>query len=506
MPETRPARDPAPRLRGKKKRIAVIDIGSNSIRLVVFEGLRRVPTPLFNEKVICGLGRGLTESGRLSEEGVSLALPNLARFARMARSMPVDRLELLATAAVREAVNGPEFMADVERLCGQPVTVLSGAEEARISALGVMAGTPEADGVMGDLGGGSLELVALNDGELGSSITLPLGPLRLIDAAKGDLAQAERIVDRQLAAVDWLPAGRGRNFYAVGGAWRALARIYMSQNNYPLRVIHGYALARRDAEGMLDLLSHLGRRSLARIPDVTRRRLETIPYAALLLGRVMEICRPEQLVWSSFGLREGFLFDQLPPKERAKDPLLEAVSEFAAREGRFGAIGEDLSDWTDALFPDEKPHWHRLRRAACHLSDFAWREHPDYRAAHAFTRLQHHPFSGLDHPGRAFLAYTVFTRYGGRLEDEGGDQVLALLGAKGRRRARILGLAVRLALTLSAGTRDLLRKTGLVYSDGQLSLVLPDDGSVPRGEAVDRRFNALVEAAEAKGALIQQGS
>jgi exopolyphosphatase/guanosine-5'-triphosphate,3'-diphosphate pyrophosphatase len=133
------------------RRVAVIDIGSNSIRLEIFDGLTRAFCPLFNEKVICALGRDLKSTGRLSEKGAELALINLPRFTRMARGMGAARIDMLATAAVREAENGAEFIAEVERRCGQEVRVLSGAEEARISALGVLAGIPDADGIMGDL-------------------------------------------------------------------------------------------------------------------------------------------------------------------------------------------------------------------------------------------------------------------------------------------------------------------------------------------------------------------
>ncbi|MGF1608209.1 MAG: Ppx/GppA family phosphatase [Kiloniellales bacterium] len=506
--EVLPQQAPAPSSAGQPdaRRLAVIDIGSNSIRLVVFEGLRRSPLPLFNEKVICGLGRGLMPSGRLSEDGVQLALPNLARFSYMARAMGANRLDLLATAAVREAENGPDFIAEVERRCGQTVRVLSGEEEARISALGVLAGTPEADGLMGDLGGGSLELVELNEGRLGASTTLSLGPLRLIDLAKGDLAAARAEIDRQLATIGWLTEQqRGRSFYAVGGAWRALARIHMSQVHYPLHVIHGYTLERAEAEKTLDVLGQLGRRSLAKMTRVTRRRVETIPYAALLLSRVLALSRPRQVVWSSFGLREGFLFDLLPEQERAKDPLIETVTDFAIREGRFGDIGDELSAWTDPLFPDEKEPWRRLRKATCLLSDIAWREHPDYRATHALTRILHHPFSGIDHPGRAFIAFAVFTRYGGGPEDVDVDKAIAVITGKNRKRARILGLAVRLAFTLSAGTRELLHKTALELEEGALRLRLPGDRSVPHGEAVERRFAALASAIGVKQSAIVDG-
>lgn len=477
-------------------RIAVIDIGSNSIRLVVFDALRRTFFPIFNEKVICGLGRGVQATGRLSDEGVEMALVNLPRFVRMAHGMGVAEVHMLATAAAREADNAAAFIVEVERRCDQPIRVLSGEEEARMAALGVLAGMPDADGVMGDLGGGSLELVGLADGRLGDSATLPLGTLRLVDLADGSERAARREIDRQLNELGWLENVGGRNFYAVGGAWRNLARLHMGQSGYPLHVIQGYSLRRADAEDLVRVVGGLGRRSLAGIPGVPRRRLEVLPLAALLLDRILKLGRPKQVVLSSHGLREGFLFERLPPAERAKDPLLAAAEDFARREGRFGGLGDQLAGWIEPLFSEADAAWRRLVLAACHLSDFAWREHPDYRAGQALFRVLHYPFSGLDHPGRAFIAYAIFSRYGGGPQAPEAATARALLSSRAARGARVTGLALRLAYTLSAGTSTLLKSTRLTVADGTLGLVLPSDGAVPLGEAVERRFAALVEAAD----------
>ncbi len=483
---------------GEEDRVAVIDIGSNSIRLEIFDGLTRAFCPLFNEKVLCGLGRGLKSTGRLSEEGMGLALINLPRFTRMARGMGVARIDMLATAAAREAVNGREFIAEVEHRCGQKVKVISGKEEARISALGVLAGIPDADGVMGDLGGGSLELVEIVKGKQQRSATLSLGTLRLLDLAmEGDDA-VRQAIDGQLAGVAWLARLRDRCFYAVGGAWRNIARIHMDQVDYPLRMIQGYSLSRRDARDFARVVSRLSSRSLVDMSGIARRRQEVLPYAAVLLRRILKTYSPDGVVFSAYGLREGFVFDQLPAKERGKDPLLAAAAEFGAREGRFGDLGELLTAWTGPLFPEEDAAELRLRRAVCHLSDLAWREHSDYRAGQAVYRLLHHPFSGLDHQGRAFIAYAVFNRYGGGPKAPEAATARALLTPEALARARILGLALRLAYRLTAGTRALLESTSLVIVDGKLRLVLPGDGSVPHGEAVESRYKALAEACDAE--------
>lgn len=489
--------------------IAVIDVGSNSIRLVVYSGLTRGAVTLFNEKVLCGLGRGLARSGRLNPEGVALARQNLVRFSRLARAMGVARIDMLATAAVREAEDGAAFATEVEQACGLPLTVLDGEEEARLSALGVVAGFPGATGAMGDLGGGSLELVELRDGTVGRSATLPLGPFQLMDLCGDDTKAMAREIDKRLKAVDWLiEMGKGdpgsAAFYAVGGAWRNLARIHIQQTKFPLHVIHGYTLRRGQVVDLARVISGLGRRSLKRIKGVTKERLETLPAAALVLSRVVRALGGGPVIVSAYGLREGHAYDLLAPEEQAQDPLLAVCTDIARRDARFEPLGESLVAWTDALFPNEPPAPRRLRTASCLLSDIAWREHPDYRAVQARYRILCHPLVGLSHAERAFLAHVAFVRYGGGAEDGPDSGYLDLLSAEQKHDARVLGLAQRLAYRVSGATRVVLERCSLRFdADGVLELMLPDDGSAPRGEAVQRRLDTLAREIDTEAKVIE---
>jgi exopolyphosphatase/guanosine-5'-triphosphate,3'-diphosphate pyrophosphatase len=478
----------------RDERVAVVDIGSNSIRLVVFDGLKRAPATLFNEKVLCGLGRGLQSSGRLSPEGVALAIPNLVRFTALARAMGIGRIDLIATAAVREAEDGADFRAAVEKRCGHRIRVLTGEEEAELSALGVIAGNPAADGIMGDLGGGSLELVEVNDGKVGRSTTLALGPLRLMESFGDDRPAARSFIDKAFAKVDWLAAGKGRTFYPVGGAWRNLARLHMEQSRHPLHAIHGHTIDCEGAIKLARLISRLGKSSLSGIQNVSRRRRETLPMGALVLGRLLRRMQCRQVTFSTYGLREGYLFNQLPEEVRRQDPLLAAAEEIAEREGRFGGLGAALMHWSEALFDDKDAEERRLRLAACHLSDLAWREHPDFRAVQALRRILHYPLVGIDHRGRAFIAYTVFLRYGEPSDSGDAAPAAVLLDERWRARAIVLGAALRLAYRVSGATRWVLDHSGLSVKDKVLELKLPDDGSVPEGEAVQRRLKSLAQA------------
>lgn len=474
-------------------RLAIVDIGSNSVRLVVFNADERAPVALFNEKVLCGLGRGLEETGRLHAEGVELALATLGRFAGLAGAMQVRHLDLLATAAVRDARNGAAFVRRVEARCGVAVRVLDGGEEARLSAQGVVSAIPAADGLTGDLGGGSLELTQLDGGGLGRMTTLPLGPLRLMRDEEGDRAQAVATIDGHLEAQPWIGACEGRTFYPVGGAWRALARIHMEQHHYPLHMIHGYRMSRRDAEELGRLIGQLGKRSLARMPGVPRRRLETLPYAGLLLERLLQRAKPEEVVFSANGLREGWVFERLPDALRAQDPLIAAARDWALRDGRFGDLGEPIAAWTDALFPNEPEPLRRLRRVACHLSDIAWREHPDYRAEQALYRVLRAPQLYATHDERLYLAYALSVRYGGVGGEQNG-RLIALLDAKDKARAEALGHALRLAYAVSAGTEAMLERSQLEFLEGELILYLPDEAQVPSGQVLERRLDTLGNA------------
>jgi exopolyphosphatase/guanosine-5'-triphosphate,3'-diphosphate pyrophosphatase len=472
--------------------VGVVDIGSNSIRLVVFDAPKRAPQPVFNEKILCGLGRGLQRSGELDPDGMTLALDNLQRFAALARAMGVAELSFIATAAVRDARNGPDFVRAAEARIGGRIEILSGADEARLAAMGVVAGIPDADGLAGDLGGGSLELVHLSGARVGAHATLPLGPLRLRDIEGRDRVRA--LIDQHVGGLDWLGQIRGKAFYAVGGAWRALARVHMAHVGYPLHVIHHYTLKRARAEEFCDLVAGLSRDSLERVPDVSRKRIDTLPLAAMVLSRVLKHARPAELVFAATGLREGCVFSKLPAAERRRDPLIEACADIARTSARFAVDGQALMTWISPLFRRTPSGEARLRLAACDLSDIAWREHPDYRAEIAFLRTLRIPFTGIDHPGRAFIALAIHTRYEGRADGPVTAPAWQLLDEARLRQAHVLGLALRLAYTLSAGTPDILRAVRLGLDKGVVELVAPAGLRPMIGEAVERRMEALARA------------
>ncbi|MEK9670936.1 MAG: hypothetical protein VW268_00345 [Rhodospirillaceae bacterium] len=476
-------------------RVAVIDIGSNSLRLVVYDTPARLPVPIFNEKADCGLARGLEKTGKLNPEGVEHARNALARFIRLAQVMGVERMELVATAAVRDAADGPKFVEEIESTFGVTVQIPSGAEEARLAALGLLSGVPDADGLLGDLGGGSLDLIALDRGQFGANATLPLGHLRLPEAAGGNVAKAARRVDDMLAPHDWIKDAKGRTFFAVGGSWRTLARIFIEQTKYPVHIIDGFTMSYSGACNFTDVIAGLSQNSLKQMKSVPRRRVENLPFAAVAMRRLLDMARPAQVVFSGFGMREGQMLKGLPEDIRRQDPLIAGCETLAERAGRFSLLGAEMRDWMAPLFPDETPRQARLRYAASLLSDIGWIEHPDYRARHSFFRVLRLPFAGLTHPDRAYLAKAVFIRYNGDPDEDFAAAPIGLLNDDDLRHAKAVGYALRLAHTVSGSAPELIGKTALAPSGKILTLKLPVKGpDVFFGDAVERRLKTLAKS------------
>jgi exopolyphosphatase/guanosine-5'-triphosphate,3'-diphosphate pyrophosphatase len=476
-------------------RSAVVDLGSNSVRLVVFEGRGRNPAAIFNEKAVLRLGRGLDQTGRLNEDGVEQAIMVLRRYYAVARAMQADPFEILATAAVRDATNGPDFVRQVEAaLPGMTVRILSGEQEASYSAGGLVCGIPQADGILADIGGGSLEVVQLRNGKVEHARTLPLGVLRLSDRAGGDPVRARAIAEEALETVPWLGEGLGRDLYLVGGAWRALARIHMEQTGYPLAIVHHYTLEREEARDLAGVIGSANRRTLERLPGISRRRVDDMPFAAVVLRRLLRATGATRVVFSANGLREGWFLQRVAPEAMDVPPLLAAGREMAARYGRSPDLPPMMRDWTAPLFEDETPEAGRLREAACWMSDIGSSDHPEYRAEQAFFRVLRQPGIALDHHARAFLALTLALRYEAEPDMGFLDTARMLLDFGSLRRAEILGTALRLGYTLSGGTPELLACTALARENGQLVLKLQAGTGVFAGESVTRRLERLGEA------------
>ena len=474
--------------------IGVVDIGSNSVRLVIYDGARRRATVLHNEKSICAIGRNLVRTGKLHEAGSEQALETLARFRLICRGFGTTRIEAVATAAARDSSNGSYFVRQSEKALGASVRVLSGGDEARIAAEGAIAGIPEADGLVADLGGGSLDVVTVGRGKTGQAATLPFGPLRLMDLADGKLGKARSAVVKGLENTKLGEGMKGRALYAVGGIWRALARVDMDYEQYPLHVLHHYTIPASRAVKLCRVVSGLSRKSLEKMPSVPKRRAEALPYGALVMQELIELYGFKEIVVSAYGLREGLLQRLLPASEAAKDPLVEYAADMNARVSRIPAHSVELFSWMAPLFAKETPAERRVRRAFCYLADSGWRRHPDDRASGAFQLLLKGNYAGADHNERATMATAIYYRYAGEDDFPEVTWIAGLLGPERAVQALRLGLAARLAFGLSASIPGELSEMPLHMTNQSLTVRVPAKRQALIGETVSNPLNDLAQA------------
>ncbi|MET3522844.1 exopolyphosphatase [Mesorhizobium abyssinicae] len=461
-----------------RRPLSIIDIGSNSIRLVVYEGLARSPTLLFNEKMLAGLGRGIVSTGKLDPEAVTRSMEEFRRFRALSDQAGAEHMYVLATAAAREAVNGPDFIHRAEDVLKTEIRVLSGRQEAHYSALGVISGFHPANGIAGDLGGGSLELIDINGEAIGDGITLPLGGLRLQDMAKNSLAQAQKIAREQLARAKLLKGGQGRVFYAVGGTWRNLARLHMEMSNYPLGVMHHYEIPADSALSFLKQVTKAEIEKVRGIEGVSKNRRSLLPYGAVVLQEIMAAMQPSKIVVSALGVREGFLYSLLDEAEQKADPLISAAEELALLRSRSVHHAHELVEWTGKAFAafgiDETGDEARYRHAACLLADIGWRAHPEYRGRQSLNIIAHASFIGVDHPGRAYLALAGAYRHDGIFNEGIAPEIKALAPPRILERARLLAAMMRVVYLLTAAMPGIMpRLKWENRPNGALALVLP---------------------------------
>jgi exopolyphosphatase/guanosine-5'-triphosphate,3'-diphosphate pyrophosphatase len=465
------------------------------VRLVVYEGLTRAPTPIFNEKVLAGLGRQVQTTGLLAPEAIETALAALRRFRALCDTLEVRRIFGIATAACRDAKNGAEFMARAELICGTKIGVLSGKREAHLTALGIVSGIYRPDGLVGDLGGGSLELVDVHHSHVRKGLTLPLGGLALQDLGGKSIKKAEKVVTTHLRGLDILKRGQGRTFYAVGGTWRALARLHMWQTGYPFHVMHNYRISAREALDFSRLVHRVDTETLSRIEVINAARRPLLGYAALVLEHLVRSAKPRDVVVSVLGVREGLLYELLKEKERAQDPLIVAASELNTLRSRDPVHGKELIGWTDRFIDSsglyENAEERRLRHTACLLGDIGWRAHPDYRGEQSMNLIAHGAFHAIDHPGRAYLALSVYFRHIGLHDEELSPRLRELASPHLLDRARVLGAAMRVAYILTAGHGGVLPKTPMQVKRGKLILNLPGKYAELSSDRVAGRLRQL---------------
>ena len=450
---------------------------------------------MFNEKVLCGLGHGVATTGALEQQSVESALRAISRFVALGKHLGVTQTHVLATAAAREASNGPQFIAQVEALVGSPITVLTGQMEAEYAAWGVKCGFHNPIGIVGDLGGGSLELVNCN-GDIEAGISLPLGGLRLEDMSQGSLSTARKLVTKHLNKASIKKRFQADAFYAVGGTWRSLARLHLATNKYPLHVLHDYSIDAQELRQFCESVIADQPTELSGITKVSKNRRGLLPYGAIVMSEIIRETKVKSVIVSSLGLREGYLHSLLDPSEQAKDPLLEASKELSLLRSRSPVHAMELAEWTGQAFAtlgvDETDNESRYRIASCYLADIAWRAHSDYQAEQSLGIISNAGFVGIDHPGRAYLAIANYCRYAGLSSNSPMPKIAKLADDRYVKRARLLAALMRVLYLFSASKEGVLPDLKL-RTDGEDKIVftVPAKHADLTGERPTKRLDQL---------------
>ena len=475
-------------------RVGVVDIGSNSVRMVVFDGAARSPAYFYNEKVMAGLGQGMAETGRLNAQGRLRAMAALKRFSLLARDMGAAPLSCVATAAVREASDGPDFVRQAERETGLKIWVIDGEEEARLSAQGVLLGWPEADGLVCDMGGNSMELAVVSGGRVGARTSAPIGPFQLQQikggAGKHIAAVIEALADRM---------GRAHErIYLVGGSWRAIARLDMERRRYPMTVLHEYRMAPQDVAETVAWIGKTDLEAMRARTGTSMARLELVPLASRVLSQIAESFAPREFAISSYGIREGLLYEQMPERLRRRDPLLEACRHSERTMARTPGFGKKLYIFILPLFAGAAAERLRLIRAACLLHDTTWRAHPDYRAESCFDNVTRANMAALSHPERVFLGLSLLHRYKNSRSGSVMTPIFSLLDDDAIRDAEIVGKAMRFGAMFSVNSPEDAGELSLRNGCKTLVLKLTKRGTGLFGEVAEARLASLAQAMKAE--------
>lgn len=494
------------RIKGAKP-VAVLDIGSNSVRLVVYERHARALTPLYNEKSACALGRGVGRTGRLADANVAQALDAIKRFALVARMMRVGKVWVLATSAVRDAANRQEFVDAVEALMDSKVQVLSGEQEAHYAALGAVAGIPGFAGIVGDLGGGSLELSAITEGNDTDGESFEIGVIRLQDDSNGSPVRAAAIVRERLLKSSLGRVGKGASFAAIGGTWRSLAKLHQIVRDYPLHMVQHYVVPAADMIAFChDIIGAASLKSYGGAEHVSSSRRELVPFGAAVMAEVLKAGQFANVVFSALGVREGYLYGLLDKREQAIDPLIQGAEELSVLRSRSPAHASDLVEFSgqflDVTNTTESAEQARLRTVACLLADIGWRAHPDYRGPQSVDAVAYSSLSGVDHPGRSFLAQAIAVRYDG-LKSKAAIALAGLGTADMTARARLIGALFRVAYPMTAAMPGILPRIRFEVVGTTLSLVLPTDLAFLDGEHLRGRLDQLAGVAGFKSSAVR---
>ena len=474
------------------KRIGIIDIGSNSIRLVVFDGPRRSPLYLYNEKVFFRLG--LQSFGKKAFDNATLKAVSriINRYVAICQNMEIHKIIMFGTSALREASNSDVLVEEIRKNTSICVDVISGEKEAFYAAQGILLGFPNAEGIICDLGGNSVEFANICKRVIAECNSTLLGPLA-ITKLENKIEDIDRYIRKQLLGAVNANAAKDKPFFLIGGSWRAIAKIHMQRTQYPLKIIQGYKVKSKKIKKTLEFIQDSSFITKYDEINISADRLELLPLSARLLEIIIDELQIKTLTFSSFGVREGFLYHNLSEAEKKKDPLIEAAKFFEKKETRFPNMSKHTFKWISPLYENLPRKTKRVILAATKLHDIAWIAHPDYKTEMCLELVTRSNISGLSHKERVFLAMILLFRHKAKPEKVFNSKLFKIVSKKKRKIARVLGKGLKLASTV-LGELSLFDKIDFRLKAHEVELCFQSKIDFVNGEVVERRIQELNKA------------
>ncbi len=468
---------------------AIIDIGSNTVRLVIYAGPARAPAVILNEKVSAKLGSGVAETGHLPKNGVQTAMSAMRRYKCLLESSGLSEVEVVATAAVRDAEDGQQFL-DQIRAIGFFPRLLSGEEEAVTSAMGILAAFPGASGVVADLGGGSLELVDIDGQNCSHGVSLPFGTLRLPALRQTGPEQFNRTVTKAFRRAEW-DAEPGTTLYLVGGSLRAFARHVMAGQDWPISDPHGFTMDASEAARLAEVLAAKPADQMQKAAGLSGSRLASLPDAAALLSILIASIKPAKIVFSSWGLREGLLYQSLDKASRSIDPFEAGLGGVVRQFNLDPGLSQQIADWSaPATISKRRIDRECVRIGAITLALASARLEPNLRVAHSVDWALGKRFVGVSPKERIMLGAAMLANAGKLAVPDSWRTIAA---ADDLREAQAWGLATRLSRRFCGNFPIALGHSALLVEDATLILRVDAPCAALINDSVKRRLKQLAD-------------
>ena len=467
------------------ERIAIIDIGSDTVRFQIFENFKDNQVAIFNKKITCGLGKDLIKNNKLNKDSIKKAMNALYYIKELIDSSKIKNYEIFATEAVRVAKNRDAFIADAENILKKKIHVLTGDEEAKYSAMGCIVGLKKSNGLVADLGGGSLELAEVKKKEVMNTLSLPLG----VHRAK---SKNNKIIDKfksSLQNTEWLNENKFKRVILTGGTWRAIVKLYFDKYNYPLKVIHHFKPDFDNFVLMLEEVSNFKKKDLLQYSLITKDKTPFIRYAAKLALEIINKVSAKQVVISYTAIREGYISEKIKLNYK-NDPLEYQSLKVAAIANELNSRAVNFKNiklFTNNFFKKRSYLNKRIRESAANYITTGDSIARDERGLFVFKQIIKSEILKFSHSDRVMLATIIFVFHNGINYNEIKDYRKII--NKNKLLSSIeLGLFLRIVYEIGQLSNFNYSNISIYVKDSNLIFSIPKNYS----ELLNSRFNKFI--------------